>query len=105
MVLLKYRVTNVGEYPKSGPYPESPMALEDAQRTLGLVRLHSAEWHIDPHKIGVLGFSAGGHLSVAISTHFQERLYRAVDSAGRKLRQKEISESSGDRAIGSRYKS
>ena len=64
-VLLKYRVTDVGEYPKSGPYPESPMALEDAQRTVGLVRFHAAEWHIDPHKIGVLGFSAGGHLSAA----------------------------------------
>jgi acetyl esterase/lipase len=80
-VLLKYRVTNVGPYPKSGPYPESAMALEDAQRTLGLVRLHAAEWHIDPHKIGVLGFSAGGHLSAAISTHFAKRLYPAVDAA------------------------
>jgi acetyl esterase/lipase len=80
-VLLKYRVTNVGPYPKSGPYPESPMALEDAQRTMGLVRLHAAEWHIDPHKIGVLGFSAGGHLSAAISTHFEKRLYPAVDAA------------------------
>ena len=80
-VLLKYRVTDVGPYPKSGPYPESPMALEDAQRTMGLVRLHAAEWHIDPHKIGVLGFSAGGHLSAAISTHFVKRLYPAVDAA------------------------
>ena len=80
-VLLKYRVTDVGPYPKSGPYPESPMALEDAQRTVGLVRFHAAEWHIDPHKIGVLGFSAGGHLVVAMSTHFQHRLYSAVDAA------------------------
>lgn len=80
-VLLKYRVTDVGPYPKSGPYPESPMALEDAQRTLGLVRFHAAEWHIDPHKIGVLGFSAGGHLVAAISTHFEQRLYPAVDAA------------------------
>jgi acetyl esterase/lipase len=80
-VLLKYRVTDVGPYPKSGPYPESPMALEDAQRTLGLVRLHAAEWHIDPHKIGVLGFSAGGHLTVAMSVHFDKRLYPAVDAA------------------------
>lgn len=80
-VLLKYRVTDVGPYPKSGPYPESPMALEDAQRTVGLVRFHAAEWRIDPHKIGVLGFSAGGHLSAAISTHFQKRLYSAVDAA------------------------
>src|ERR1700732_1847223 len=80
-VLLKYRVTDVGKYPKSGPYPESPMALEDAQRTVGLVRLHAAEWHIDPHKIGVLGFSSGGHLSAAMSTHFAKRLYPAVDAA------------------------
>jgi acetyl esterase/lipase len=80
-VLLKYRVTNVGPYPKSGPYPESPMALEDAQRAVGLVRFHAAEWHIDPHKVGVLGFSAGGHLSAAISTHFQKRLYSPVDAA------------------------
>jgi acetyl esterase/lipase len=80
-VLLKYRVTDVGPYPKSGPYPESPMALEDAQRAVGLVRFHAVEWHIDPHKIGVLGFSAGGHLSAAMSTHFAQRLYPAVDAA------------------------
>ena len=84
-VLLKYRV------PGSGPHwdeqckcqitPKSPTALEDAQRTLGLVRFHAAEWHVDPHKIGVLGFSAGGHLVAAISTHFKQRLYPAVDAA------------------------
>ena len=80
-VLLKYRVTDVGPYPKSGPYPESPMALEDAQRTMGLVRLHAEEWHIDPHKIGVLGFSAGGHLVAAMSTHYEKRLYPPQDDA------------------------
>ena len=48
---------------------------------MGLVRFRAAEWHIDPHKIGVLGFSAGGHLSAAISTHFAKRLYPAVDAA------------------------
>jgi len=57
------------------------MALEDAQRTVGLVRFHATEWHIDPHKIGVLGFSAGGHLVAAMSTHFEQRLYSAVDAA------------------------
>ncbi len=80
-VLLKYRVPGEGLYPKSGPYPDSPMALEDAQRALGLVRFHAAEWQIDPHKIGVLGFSAGGHLVAAMSTHFKQRLYPAVDVA------------------------
>jgi acetyl esterase/lipase len=57
------------------------MALEDAQRAMGLVRLYAAEWHIDPHKIGVLGFSAGGHLAAEISTHYANRLYPAVDAA------------------------
>ena len=81
-VLLKYRVPGEGPYIRNqGPYPESPMALEDAQRTVGLVRFHAAEWHIDPHKIGVLGFSAGGHLVAAMSTHFEQRLYPAVDAA------------------------
>jgi acetyl esterase/lipase len=86
-VLLKYRVPGLALYPKSaphprsGPYPQSPIALEDAQRTMGLVRLNAAKWHIDPHKIGVLGFSAGGHLVAAISTHFDKRLYQAVDGA------------------------
>ncbi len=80
-VLLKYRVPGGGGKPKSGAYPSSPMALEDAQRTIGLVRLHAAEWHIDPHRIGVLGFSAGGHLVAAISTHFDKRLYAPVDVA------------------------
>jgi acetyl esterase/lipase len=80
-VLLKYRVTDVGPYPKSGPYPESPMALEDAQRTMGLVRFHAAEWHINPHKIGVLGFSAGGHLVAAMSTLYAKHLYPSVDAA------------------------
>src|ERR1700730_10925337 len=80
-VLLKYRVPGEGLFPRSGPYPKSPMALEDAQRTVGLVRFHAAEWHVDSHKIGVLGFSAGGHLVAAMSTHFKQRLYPAVDAA------------------------
>lgn len=76
-VLLKYRVPTRS----SGAYGESPQALEDAQRTLGLVRFHAAEWHIDPHKIGVIGFSAGGHLVTAMSTHFDKRSYPAIDAA------------------------
>ncbi len=76
-VLLKYRVPVT----RVGPYAESPLALEDAQRTVGLVRLHAAEWQIAPHKIGVIGFSAGGHMVTAMSTHFDKRLYPAVDAA------------------------
>lgn len=73
--LVKYRV------PDTGPFPKSAAALQDAQRALGLVREHAAEWHIDPHRVGVLGFSAGGHLAAALSTHFDKRLYHAVDAA------------------------
>jgi acetyl esterase/lipase len=76
-VLLKYRVPCA----KVGPYRDCPTALEDAQRTVGLVRFRAAEWHIDPNKIGVLGFSAGGHMVAAMSTHFEERLYPVVDEA------------------------
>jgi len=80
-VLLKYRVPAPRSEPHWGAYPQSPIALEDAQRAMGLVRLHAAEWHIDPHKFGVLGFSAGGHLVAAISTHYDKRLYPQVDAA------------------------
>ncbi|MDQ6758251.1 MAG: alpha/beta hydrolase [Acidobacteriota bacterium] len=82
-VLLKYRVPNSGMHGDGHRQikPKAPMALEDAQRTLGLVRLHAAKYHIDPHKIGVLGFSAGGHLAADISTHFDKRLYPALDAA------------------------
>ncbi len=76
-VLLKYRVPCV----KTGPYRDCATALQDAQRTVGLVRFQAAQWHIDPHKIGVLGFSAGGHMVAAISTHFEKRLYPTVDAA------------------------
>jgi acetyl esterase/lipase len=76
-VVLKYRVPCV----KSGPYRDCRTALEDAQRAVGLLRSRAAQWHVDPHKIGVLGFSAGGHMVAALSTHFEKRLYPAVDAA------------------------
>lgn len=83
--LLKYRVPSV-------PYDWhcdcrrhnraiSTQSLEDAQRTIGLVRLHAREWHIDPNKIGVLGFSAGGYLVAEISTNYAHRLYPPIDAA------------------------
>lgn len=56
-------------------------SLSDAQRAMGLIRQHSAEWGIDPEKLGVLGFSAGGHLSARLSTTWSERTYDAVDEA------------------------
>ncbi|HUR21690.1 MAG TPA: alpha/beta hydrolase [Vicinamibacterales bacterium] len=82
-VLLKYRVPDSGPTMKDGRryYPKVQTALQDAQRTLGLVRQHAAEWHVDPHKVGVIGFSAGGHLAAAVSTRFAQRTYPPVDAA------------------------
>lgn len=76
-VLLKYRAPT----PKVGRYHESLQALQDAQRTLSLVRSSAYKWHIDPRKIGVIGFSAGGHLVAATSTRFDKRSYPPLDSA------------------------
>lgn len=84
-VLLKYRVPSLPYDWHCDCRPHNRMistqSLEDAQRTMGLVRLHAVEWHIDPHKIGVLGFSAGGYLVAEISTNFERRLYAPVDAA------------------------
>jgi acetyl esterase/lipase len=86
-VLLKYRIPSPPYDWKCHCRPDGlaipTLALEDAQRTMGLVRLHAAEWHIDPRKIGVLGFSAGGYLVAEISALFERRLYPAVDAADR----------------------
>jgi acetyl esterase/lipase len=84
-VLLKYRVPSVPYEWKCDCRAHnlalSVPALQDAQRTLRLVRFHAAEWHIDPHKVGVLGFSAGGYLVAEASTNFKRRLYTPVDGA------------------------
>lgn len=56
-------------------------AFQDAQRAVRLVRQNAAAWHLDPNRIGVMGFSAGGHLSARASTGFKETSYDAVDEA------------------------
>ena len=84
-VLLKYRVPSAPYSWRCGCYPdlytESTLALEDAQRAIGLVRLHAREWGIDPVKVGVVGFSAGGYLVAETSTRFKRRLYAPMDAA------------------------
>jgi acetyl esterase/lipase len=82
--LLKYRV------PASGPnwdpecncrdIPKVPMALQDAQRAMGLLRAQAERWSINPKRIGVIGFSAGGHVVAGLSTHAL-RSYAPVDAA------------------------
>jgi acetyl esterase/lipase len=73
--LLKYRV------PARKGLERYTAPLQDAQRALGLVRYHAAEWGIDPKRIGIMGFSAGGHLSAVASTRFEKRIYEPVDEA------------------------
>lgn len=84
-VLLKYRVPSAPYDWRCDCRPHnlalSVPALQDAQRTVRLVRFHANEWHIDPHKVGVIGFSAGGYLVAEISTSFKRRLYAPVDAA------------------------
>ena len=83
-VLLKYRVPSEPYRWQCDCRPHnralSVPALEDAQRALRFVRAHAAEWHIDPHKIGVIGFSAGGYLVAETSTNFKRRVYKPVDA-------------------------
>jgi len=74
-VLLKYRV------PKRPGLEKHAAALQDAQRALGLVRHRAKDWEIDPKKIGVLGFSAGGHLAALVSNQSEQRVYPAIDAA------------------------
>ncbi len=75
--LVKYRV------PIAKHYPDDTSDLEDAQQAMRITRSHAAEWHLDPHRIGVLGFSAGGHLIVVLSNHhdFKRANEPASDSA------------------------
>ncbi|WP_146409563.1 alpha/beta hydrolase [Allorhodopirellula heiligendammensis] len=76
-VLLKYRV------PRREGLPAHAAPLQDLQRALGLVRAQADSWNLDPQRIGVLGFSAGGHLSAAASTQFDKRTYEPIDDADR----------------------
>ncbi len=82
-ILLKYRVPNSGPHYYEDCHcekdPIKPLALQDAQRAMGLVRTRAKEWNINPNKIGVMGFSAGGHLVADISTNYRKRAYALTD--------------------------
>jgi acetyl esterase/lipase len=86
-VLLKYRVPSAPYDWRCDCRPHdlelSVPSLQDAQRALRLVRFHAKDWHVDPHKVGVIGFSAGGFLVAETSTRFRRRLYAPVDAADR----------------------
>lgn len=73
-VLLKYRV------PARPGRPRYEAPLQDAQRAVSLVRHRAAEWGIEPNRIGLLGFSAGAHLSAVASCRFDRRAYEPADA-------------------------
>ena len=76
-IVLKYRV------PARKGRERYAAALQDAQRAVGIVRHRAHEWGVDPGRIGILGFSAGGHLSAAACTSYDQRTYEPVDDADR----------------------
>ncbi|MDR1958676.1 MAG: alpha/beta hydrolase [Planctomycetaceae bacterium] len=75
--VLKYRVPRREGLPKHLP------ALQDAQRGIRILRARAEEWGVDPNRIGVLGFSAGGHLTMMTAVHFDQKTYEPVDAADR----------------------
>jgi acetyl esterase/lipase len=72
-IVLKYRV------PARKDQPRHVAPLQDAQRAMSLVRTRAKDWGLDPNRIGILGFSAGGHLAAAASTNFDRRSYEPID--------------------------
>jgi acetyl esterase/lipase len=75
-IVLKYRVPRRDKQPE--PLP-APGPLLDAQRAVSLVRSRAGEWGIDPNRIGMVGFSAGGHLVLSTATNFDKRAYEPID--------------------------
>jgi acetyl esterase/lipase len=83
-IVLKYRVPQAWRHGENNVEiaPKVQLPLQDAQRAIGLLRQRASFYGIDPHKIGVIGFSAGGHLAAAVS-NAEKRTYEPVDAADR----------------------
>jgi acetyl esterase/lipase len=76
-IILKYRVPRRPGEDRTAP---ARRPLQDAQRAVSLVRSKAREWGIDPQRIGMVGFSAGGHLAIATATSFAQRTYPPNDA-------------------------
>ena len=74
-ILLKYRV------PRRKNREKHDAPLQDAQRTMGIARSKAKAWGIDPKRIGILGFSAGGHLTASTLTNYDKRTYERIDGS------------------------
>jgi len=77
-VLLKYRIPR-----RSAEFPAHQLPLMDAPRALGPLRSRAKEWQLDPARIGIIGFSAGGHLAAMASNHHEQRTYDPIDDHDR----------------------
>jgi acetyl esterase/lipase len=75
-IILKYRVPRRPDEVKGEP---AWRPLQDAQRAISLVRSKADEWGINPRQIGMVGFSAGGHLAIVTATNFDRRTYEPID--------------------------
>ncbi len=72
--ILRYRL------PSNMHKNRQDVSLEDGQRAVRIVRAHAKEWNIDPNKIGIMGFSAGGHMASSVSTNYDRKVYEPVDA-------------------------
>ena len=81
-ILLKYRVPQAWRHNRVESAPKVQLPLQDAQRAIGLLRHRASSYGLDADKIGVIGFSAGGHLAAAVS-NAGKRIYKSVDAADR----------------------
>ncbi|WDS35211.1 alpha/beta hydrolase [Pseudoxanthomonas sp.] len=77
LFVLRYRL------PAEGHPDPRDVPLADAQRAMRLIRAHAADYQVDPHKVGILGFSAGGHVAASLATRFDARVYAPLDAADR----------------------
>ncbi len=71
--ILKYRV------PRRDPDRPHALPLQDAQRAIRIVRSNAKKWNVDSKRIGLLGFSAGGHLTVMSGSHYEKKTYSRID--------------------------
>lgn len=74
-IILKYRLPSDRIMTDKSVGP-----LQDAQEAIRVIRRNAAGWKIDPKKVGVIGFSAGGHLASTISTHYADKVYDVKDN-------------------------
>jgi acetyl esterase/lipase len=77
-IVLKYRLPTADMSRSETPWP-----IQDGQQAIRLVRDHAREWNIDPHRVGIMGFSAGGHLASSVATHLQIGDPKALDRGAR----------------------